>query len=107
MPELQHKIAEGNTAEIFEIGEKKVLKLFKTGYSKSTVQREYNNYCMVGRVMENIPKLFEFVEENQRFGFIMEKVQGKSLVSLMLDNSTFGQAMEIFTNLHKNWLEER
>lgn len=52
--------------------------------------------------MENIPKLFEFVEENQRFGFIMEKVQGKSLASLMLDNYTFGQAMEIFTNLHKN-----
>ena len=56
MPELQHKIAEGNTAEIFEIGEKKVLKLFKTGYSKSTVQREYNNYCMVSRVKGRIAR---------------------------------------------------
>lgn len=100
----RHKIAEGNTAEIFEIDEKKVLKLFKTGYSKSTVQHEYDNYCLVSRVMENIPKLFEFVEENKRFGFIMEKVQGKSLASLMMDNYTFEQAMEIFTNLHKNRL---
>lgn len=100
----RHKIAEGNTAEIFEIDEKKVLKLFKAGYSKSTVQHEYDNYCMVSSVMENIPKLFEFVEENQRFGFIMEKVQGKSLASLMLDDHTFGQAMEMFTTLHKNWL---
>ena len=54
--------------------------------------------------MENIPKLFEFVEENQRFGFIMEKVQGKSFASLMLDDYNLEQAMEIFTSLHKNWL---
>ncbi len=100
----RYKIAEGNTAEIFEIDEKKVLKLFKTGYSKSTVHHEYDNQCMVSRVMENIPKMFEIVEENQRFGFTMEKVQGKSLASLMLDNYTFEQAMELFTSLHKNWL---
>lgn len=100
----KHKIAEGNTAEIFEIDEKKILKLFKTGYSKSTAYYEYNNHYMVSRVMENIPKLYEFIEENQRFGFIMEKVQGKSLASLMLDDYTFEQAMETFTILHKNWL---
>ena len=46
----RHKIAEGNTAEIFEINEKKVLKLFRAGYSKSTVQHEYDNYCMVSGV---------------------------------------------------------
>lgn len=100
----RHKTAEGNTAEIFEINGEKVLKLFKTGYSKSVVQHEYDNHCMVSRVMENIPELFEFIEENQRFGFIMEKVQGKSLASLMLDDYTFEQAMETFTGLHKNWL---
>lgn len=101
---IGHKIAEGNTAEIFEIDEKKVLKLFKTGYSKSTVHHEYDNHCMVSRVMKNIPKLFEFIEEDQRFGFIMEKVQGKSFASLMLNDYTFEQAMETFTSLHKNWL---
>lgn len=100
----KHKIAEGNTAEIFEVDEKRVLKLFNEGYSKSTVQHEYDNHCMVSRVMENVPKLYEFIEENQRFGFIMEKVQGKSLATMMQDDYTFDQAMEIFTNLHKNWL---
>ena len=42
--EKVHKIAEGNTAEIFEIDDKKVLKLFKMGYSKSTVYHEYDNH---------------------------------------------------------------
>lgn len=100
----KHKIAEGNTAEIFEVDEKKILKLFKTGYSKSIVRHEYDNHCMVSRVMENIPELFEFIEEDKRFGFIMEKVQGKSLASLMQDEDIFGKAMETFTDLHKNWL---
>ena len=34
----------------------------------------------------------------------MEKVQGKSLASLVQNDHTFDQAMETFTNLHKNWL---
>ena len=100
----KNKIAEGNTAEIFEVEGKKVLKLFKIGYSKSVVQQEYNNHCMVSRRMENVPKLFEFIEESQRFGFIMEKVQGKSLASLMQDDYTVDEVMDIFINLHKNWL---
>lgn len=100
----RQKIAEGNTAEIFEVEENKVLKLFKPGYSKSSVQHEYDNHCMVSRIVENIPKLFEPIEENQRYGFVMEKVQGKSLASLVQNDHTFDQAMETFTNLHKNWL---
>lgn len=34
----------------------------------------------------------------------MEKVQGKSFASLMLDDYALELAMETFTNLHKNWL---
>ena len=100
----KRKIAEGNTADIFEVEEKKILKLFKTGYSKEMVYNEYDNHRMVSEAVQSVPKLFEFVEENQRFGFIMEKVQGESLASLMQDNDTLDDAMEIFTNLHKNWL---
>ena len=100
----RHKIAEGNTAEIFEIGEGKILKLFKTGYSKSNAYHEYDNHSMVSRVMENTPRLFEFIEEKSRYGFIMENVQGRNLATLMMNENTFDYAMEIFVNLHKNWL---
>ncbi len=62
------------------------------------------DHCMVSKAVQNIPKLFEFVEENQRFGFIMEKVQGESLASMMLNEDTFDEAMDTFTKLHKNWL---
>lgn len=100
------KIAEGNTAEIFEVEEKKVLKLFKPGYSKSSVSHEYSNHRMVSEAAENVPRLFAFIEKNQRFGFIMEKVQGSSLASLMQEPPAFDWAMETFTGLHKNWLTQ-
>ena len=100
----RHKIAEGNTSEIFEISEGKVLKLFKAGYPKSTAYHEYSNHNKVSRVMSNIPRLFEFIEEDLRFGFIMEKVEGKSLASLMINENTFDHAMDLFSDLHKKWL---
>lgn len=100
----KYKIAEGHTADIFEVEEKKILKLFKLGYSKEIVHHEYSNHCMVSKAVQNVPKPFESVEENQRFGFIMEKAQGESLASLMQDDDTFDDAIEIFANLHKNWL---
>ena len=100
----RYKIAEGKTSEIFEVDEKKILKLFKTGYSKRSVLHEYDNHYMISKAVQNIPKLFEFIEENQRFGFIMEKVQGKSLAAMMQDIDTFEEAMETLTTLHKNWL---
>lgn len=79
----RRKIGEGKTAEIFEIDAKRVLKLFRTGYSKNTVYQEYNNHGIASRAMENVPERFEFVEENQRYGFVMEKIQGKPLASWM------------------------
>ena len=57
----KHKIAEGNTADIFEVEEKKILKLFKMGYSKEIVHHEYGNHCMVSKALQNVPKPFEFV----------------------------------------------
>lgn len=99
-----HKIGEGNTSDIFWIDNKRVLKLFKTGYSQSTAQHEYENHRLVSGIISNIPKIYEYTEINGRFGFVMENVQGKMLSSLMMDELTFDQAMNTFTNLHKNWL---
>lgn len=75
----RRKIAEGNTAEIFEIDDEKILKLFKTGRSKNDAYCEYENHRMVSKSAKNVPKPFEFIDENRRFGFTMEKAQGKIL----------------------------
>ena len=101
----RNKIAEGNTAELFQVSDTRVLKLFKPSYSKATVEQEYHNHRMVCAVAENVPQLFEFVEEQGRFGFVMEKIQGESLAAGLLDESSFDQALGLFVKLHKSWLQ--
>ena len=97
------KIAEGNTAEIFRIDHEKVAKLFKSGYSKNAVQDEYKNHCAVCVMTDSVPQIYEYIEENGRFGYIMENVQGESLASLILDERTFEPAMDLFARIHKDW----
>ena len=45
-------IATGNTAEVFEYKEDKVLKLFKPGYPVEQIQREFNNTVIMNRTCE-------------------------------------------------------
>ena len=45
-------IAIGNTAEVFEYEEDKVLKLFKAGYPLELIQREFNNTVIMNRTCE-------------------------------------------------------
>lgn len=51
-------IAKGNTAEVFEYGEDKVLKLFKPGYPVEQIQREFNNTVIMNRICVHTPKAF-------------------------------------------------
>ncbi len=104
MKEELHKVGEGNTADIYAIDGNKVLKLFKLGYSQNAVWQEYQNHGMVNSMMNNVPQIYEYIEENGRFGYIMEKVQGKSFASLMMNELTFEPAMDMFTRIHKEWL---
>ena len=45
-------IATGNTAEVFEYEEDKVLKQFKAGYPLKQIQREFNNTVIMNRTCE-------------------------------------------------------
>lgn len=100
----ENKIGMGNTAEIFLLDKKRILKLFKTGYSKESVLREYNNHYMVSSIIDNVPDVYEFVEESDRFGYIMEYIPGKHLASMMFDEKRFDEGMELFVKSQKMWL---
>ena len=100
------KIGEGNTAEIFQLDNNRILKLFKLGYSKESMLYEYHNHQVVSELLDNVPKLYEIVEENGRFGYIMEQIKGTNLAERLLDENTFSDAMEQFVFLHKEWNKE-
>lgn len=50
---------------------------------------EYENHRMVSKSAKNVPKPFEFIDKKRRFGFTMEKAQGKNLATLMANENTF------------------
>ena len=79
-------IAKGNTAEVFEYGEDKVLKLFKPGYPVEQIQREFNNTVIMNRICVHTPKAFEIVEHEGRHGIVFQKIVGVDLFSEYLKN---------------------
>ena len=107
MTEGFRRIGEGNTADIFLIDDKKVLKLFKSGYSQDAVLKEYRNHCLVGELTDSVPRVYDFMEADGRYGYSMENVKGVSLASFMLRQQSFAQAMERFVRIHKDWLSMR
>lgn len=93
-------IAKGNTAEVFEYGEDKVLKLFKAGYPLKQIQREFNNTLIINRTCVHTPKTFEIVEHEGRHGIVFQKIIGVDLLSEYLKNPSDEKvAAEILVDL--------
>ena len=93
-------IATGNTAEVFEYKEDKVLKLFKAGYPLEQIQREFNNTVIMNKICVHTPKAFEIVEHEGRHGIVFQKNIGVDLLSEYLKNPSDEKvAAEILVNL--------
>ena len=93
-------IAKGNTAEVFEYEEDKVLKLFKPGYPVEQIQREFNNTVIMNRICVHTPKAFEIVEHAGRHGIVFQKLVGVDLFSEYLKNPSDEKvAVEILVDL--------
>lgn len=73
-------IATGNTAEVFDMEDGTVCKLFKQGYNKDSIQLEINNTKIINKTELNTPKFFKQVEINGRTGIIYSKINGTSLL---------------------------
>ncbi|MBE5966165.1 MAG: aminoglycoside phosphotransferase family protein [Lachnospiraceae bacterium] len=80
------QIGQGNTAEIFEYGEGKILKLYKEGISKSACEQEFNITQNVYRFLGICPKAYEVVEVDGRYGASYERIDGQSMLQAALSN---------------------
>ena len=100
-------VGAGNTAEVFDYGDRKVCKLFYEGYPKEAVEREFRNATEVHRQGLPVPKVFEMVESEGRTGIVYEKIDGKSMLECIFENpGKAGTYLEEFVRLQKNWLKE-
>jgi len=73
-------LAEGRTAEVFQLGERKILKLFKSFMPKESAETEYNISLNLMNQLTIVPKVYDFVMIENRYGIIYEKISGEPMM---------------------------
>lgn len=87
MPYLRTKgnlIGQGNTAEIFEWGSDKVLKLYRHGLPDDLCINEFEITKYAYKYLKIAPKPIEMIHINGRIGAVYERLSGKTMLKLML-----------------------
>ena len=84
----ENMIAQGNTAEVFDIGDEKILKLFREGIARSAIEREYDNSRIAALKLTEVPAVYDLLEHDGRMGIVFRKVSGDDMMRLMLTHPT-------------------
>jgi thiamine kinase-like enzyme len=86
----------GRTSDVYEYGTDCVLKLFKEGIDIETVETEYNLSKYVYAKGVPTPKPKEILHYNNRIGITFQKISGKTLLKVFLEN-----VFKIYNNISK------
>ncbi len=82
--EVGNLVGRGRTADIYLWKDEKVVKLFNSGVSKSSIEWEFDiNSKIYESTKENglrVPKPFEIVEVEDKTGIIFERIQGRTML---------------------------
>jgi thiamine kinase-like enzyme len=80
-------IAEGNTAEVYQYENDKIIKLFRVGLNDEIINREYSNSCFVANLLKDfVPKTYGLATVGRRKGIIYQKIVGKDLLKILLSS---------------------
>ena len=75
------RIGTGREAEIYDLGERRVLRLARDASRRASVNREASALCAASRAGAPVPALHGRVDVNGRPGTIMERLDGEDLLS--------------------------
>lgn len=99
--ELKKIIGIGNTATVYEWEDDKVLKLFHKGYSKHSIEREFNNAKSIEDMSFEKPKAYEIIDLGDQTGIIYDKAEGESLLQWVIKTGDVQKCAIIMAKLHK------
>lgn len=80
----KNMIGQGNTAEIYQLEDHRILKLYRKGLPNVVIEREYQNGLIIQNILDHVPKVYEIVEIQGRLGIIFEEIHGKDLLKIIL-----------------------
>lgn len=97
-------VGKGNTADVFDAGNGRVVKLFHAGYPKNSVCREFKNSCMLNELDIPIVKSYEMITLAKRYGIVYDKIEGASLQDILLQTRNIEKYATILAQMHKKIL---
>ncbi|NUU61673.1 phosphotransferase family protein [Paenibacillus agri] len=76
-------VGEGRTAEIWEYGDRKVLKLYREGIPADQVTKEYSISVYAHTLGIRTPQPIELAEVEGRSGIVFQQIEGSSVLTLL------------------------
>jgi len=76
-------IGQGRTSEVFEWGQDKILKLFRTGLPKTAIENEYKASIKIYEQLNLTPKVYELIEIDNRSGIVYERINGITMMKVI------------------------
>lgn len=73
--EMTNLLSRGNTAEIFDYSENKILKLFNKDYPELAINHEFENSKIIFNLGIKTPKAYEITDCSERKGIIYDKLK--------------------------------
>lgn len=98
---LGKMIGTGNTANVYDWEEGKVLKLFNQGYPDEAVEKEYHNATAIKDMNFLKPKPYGIISFEGKKGIIYDKVEGESLLDWVMKTNDLQGCTIHMANLHK------
>lgn len=89
-------IGRGNTAEVFELSDKEVLKLFYEKMPFEYIEKEHKTSKVINHLGIPSPNVGEFMEIDNTLGIIYEKITGKSFTQILSSQPLLLKKMLIF-----------
>lgn len=100
-------IGKGNTADVFEWEDDKVLKLFHQGYPKDAIEKEYNNAIAVRSMNFMKPKVYDMIPFEKRWGIIYDKTLGETMLDCLIRTGDIEKCAFYMADLHKQILSNK
>ncbi|HPU64176.1 MAG TPA: phosphotransferase [Mobilitalea sp.] len=104
---LGRLIGKGNTADVFEWEDDKVLKLFHMGYPKDAIEKEYNNAVALRNMNFKKPKVYDMIPFEERWGIIYEKTLGETMLDWLIKTGDMEKCAFCMADLHKQILSNK
>lgn len=80
------KIAQGNTADIFEYEENKIIKLYRKDFPEEAILKEFSNTLKINALNIPSPEAYRVFFQDGVFAAIYEKIDGKTLDKIEDEN---------------------